>query len=354
MTGFCRSGSVKLVTGLFLMRSFWRLEQERSSKKYCSVILVYFSIAGMVDFVFWRRRPSGSILKEMLNDLEDHRRGRRHIYGLSNDLNPFTQTFPDLHGATIASISNYLRTLSVGPRRRDNILASIVQLSRFARSRGYLPEDRKSPAEKIKHIKAPRDDVEIWTVPETRLLLDHVSKKWAPFMAIGLFAGLRTSEILRLDWSAFHWDYLNGEGKAAPFIAVKRKIAKTRTDRIVSIQENLLAWLEPYRHHRVGPLYPGGDCKSNENARSREMLRIRRATGLPRKDNALRHSYGSYRLAVAKDYSKVSLEMGNSPEKLREHYNCPRPEAEGLDFFRIRPASLENVIPLHLPLEFRV
>lgn len=305
----------------------------------------------MLSRVFRRVPATSAILCEMLSELTDLQRSPRHLYGLQNDLEAFALAFPRLEKARDIDLSAYLRGLGVGARRRDNVLASIVQLSRFAKMRTYLREGRQSAAEKLRRIKASRDDVAIWTLEETRLLLDHVSEKWRPLVAIGLFAGLRTSEIFRLDWSAFEWDHLDAEDNPAPFIAVTRKVArKTRTDRIVPIQANLLAWLEPCRD-RVGPLYPGGDSKANENARSREMLRIRRATGLPRKDNANRHSFGSYLLAVIKNYATVAFQMGNSPRKVRENYNRPRPEAEGRAFFSLRPASLENVIQL-LPLQF--
>ena len=36
--------------------------------------------------------------------------------------------------------------------------------------------------------------------------------------------------------------------------------------------------------------------------------------------NALRHSYGSYRLAQCHDAARVSLEMGNSPQMVFAHY----------------------------------
>jgi integrase len=318
------------------------------NSRVCST-LIYVTISVILRRL--RTPSSADILREMLDELKELRRSQRHIYGLGNDLAPFVRKFPRLGRATTAGISAYLSALPVGPRRRDNILGSIVEFSRFARHREHLPEDRKSAAEKIKRIKAPLDDVTIWTIPETRLLLDYLSEKWRPFITLGLFAGLRSAEILRLDWSAFEWEHCDSSGKPAPFIAVTRKVArKTRTDRVVPIAANLLAWLEPYRD-RVGPLYPG-NFKTNQNAHSREMTRIRRATGLGRKDNANRHSFGSYYLAVTKNYEQVAMQMGNSPRKVREHYNRPRPEADGIAFFSIRPASLENVIPLHLPLEF--
>lgn len=292
---------------------------------------------------FWRKAPgTEEILKDMLEELKDLRRSNRHIGGLRSALTPFAREFPDLRKVRHPDLVRYLRGLNVGPRRRDNVRNAIVQLSRYARRREILDELRRSPAERIPIIK-PGHDVTTWTAQEARLLLEHVDPYWLPCVAIGLFAGLRKSEILRLDWSAFKWEL--------GVIAVPRKIArKSRLDRLPPILPNLSTWLEPYRG-RVGALYPGS-MKTVENAYSREMNRVRRLTGLARKDNANRHSFGSYRLAVTKSYPDVALEMGNSPEKVRSNYNDPKAESEGLEYFTISRAAPENIITLPLALEF--
>lgn len=281
------------------------------------------------------------ILRRMLIELADLGRSRRHIYGLRNSLEPFAERFPNLRRARQEDILAYLRSLQVGPRRRDNVRDAIVELSRFARRCEYIPETRSSAAEKIRRIK-PLHDILTWTPAEARLLLEAVNTHWLPCVALGLFAGLRKSEILRLDWSAIKWE----QG----VISVPRKIArKSKVDRLVPIQPNLLTWLEPYRH-RVGPLYPGSE-RSAENSCGYEMNRIRFRTGLLRRDNANRHSFGSYRLAVTQSYDRVALEMGNSVAKVKENYNDPKTEAEGLEYFGICRQSGAVVIPL--ALEFR-
>jgi hypothetical protein len=38
------------------------------------------------------------------------------------------------------------------------------------------------------------------------------------------------------------------------------------------------------------------------------------------RQNALRHSYASYRLAENQDAAKTALELGNSPQMLFKHY----------------------------------
>ena len=42
--------------------------------------------------------------------------------------------------------------------------------------------------------------------------------------------------------------------------------------------------------------------------------------GVGWRQNALRHSFASYRLAEIQDAAKVALEMGNTPDKLFRHY----------------------------------
>jgi len=298
----------------------------------------------MKIFARFRIPPAERILAEMLNDLRDLQRSARHVNGLNWDLRDFVSAYPRIENWTGAKIHAHLRGLDVGPRRRDNIRDSLVTLARFARRKGYLPAEEKSEPEKVRKIK-PGNDVVTWSPAQAEILLEHVSEKWLPCLAIGLFAGLRKSEILRLDWSAFKWQ------ENPPVIAVSGKIArKIRISRLVPILPNLATWLEPYRD-RLGAIYPG-NFKTNENAFSDEMKRIRNWSGLPRKYNAARHSFGSYRLAILKNSAQVAEEMGNSPRKVRENYNDPKPESEAVRYFSLSAHSAENVMTMPLELRF--
>ena len=53
--------------------------------------------------------------------------------------------------------------------------------------------------------------------------------------------------------------------------------------------------------------------------------------------DVLRHSYGTYRLALKKSRSQVADEMGNSPEIIKKHYRRPVPERTAQAWFAIRP-----------------
>lgn len=165
-------------------------------------------------------------------------------------------------------------------------------------------------------------------------------------MAIAAFAGLRTSEIFRLEWTDVKWGH--------KIITVRRAVAKkVRVARMVPMSDCLLAWLAPWREER-GPIYRAEPSwRSLEARHERAIAALEKATGIPWEINALRHSYGSHRLALVKSIDQVALEMGNSPAKVREHYHDPKTEGEAKAYFGILPPEMtaDNILPLKL--EFR-
>jgi hypothetical protein len=61
--------------------------------------------------------------------------------------------------------------------------------------------------------------------------------------------------------------------------------------------------------------------------------------GIGWRQNALSHSFASYRLAEIQDAAKVALEMGNSPAKLFRHYReLVTPDA-AKEWFAIMPSA---------------
>jgi integrase len=143
-------------------------------------------------------------------------------------------------------------------------------------------------------------------------------------LAIGAFAGLREAEIQRLDWSEI--DLARGH------IEVKAAKAKSARRRIVPIQPNLTAWLQPYSG-MTGPVVPAG-------AR-RKLARVRKATKLTRwPNNGLRHSFASYRLAEINNAPHVSVELGHtSPQMLYGTYRELVLPTEAERYWKVEPAE---------------
>jgi integrase len=149
------------------------------------------------------------------------------------------------------------------------------------------------------------------------------------FHCIGLFAGLRVSEISRLSWDDV--DISGG------FIHVSAANSKTRTRRLVPIQENLKAWLTP--------LFKTGQVVgANLNRRAADVRKRAGFTAWP--VNVMRHSFVSYRLVETQDAGKTALESGHDQAILFAHYReLVKPQAAKL-YWSIRPEQAKNILPM--------
>ena len=166
-------------------------------------------------------------------------------------------------------------------------------------------------------------------------MLESATPEVLPYIAIGLFAGLRRAEIERLDWSEI--DFESG------LIEVKAEKSKTARRRFVTLQPNLREWLLPVRKHR-------GNVTPREN-RWKVFDQAREAAGINEwPDNALRHSYASYQLAHFKNAAETALQLGHHDSRVTfAHYReLVRPK-EAERYWNIRPAATEKIVQLGSP-----
>ena len=257
-----------------------------------------------------RVRRSGITVRKLANEVIDTKRrdgmSQEYISDLKLRLTRFSQDFGDraIAGITVEEIDNWLRNLDGAPKSRANYRANIGVLFSYAAKRRMIDFN---PVLHTARPKLPDNPPAIFTVDELGALLESANGSAAdivPMLAIGAFAGLREAEIQRLDWSEV--DLARGH------IEVKAAKAKSARRRIVPIQPNLAAWLQPYSG-MAGRVVPAG-------AR-RKLARVREAAKLTRwPNNGLRHSFASYRLAAIHDAPRVSVELGHtSPQMLYLH-----------------------------------
>lgn len=133
-----------------------------------------------------------------------------------------------------------------------------------------------------------------------------------------------------MDWHHLKWD----EGH----IEIPARIAKTKIMRMIPLSDNLRAWLAPLRQ-KTGVVV-------NFNNLNTQYRKVAKLAGVKLKNNALRHSFISYRTALTKNVPQVALEAGNSVHIIEKNYLKVVTVTQGKEWFAITPASPENVIAL--------
>ncbi len=225
---------------------------------------------------------------------------------------------------TAPDINRFLTGLEgLGPVSRNTIRRNIVTMFRFAKKQGYLHPDRKTAAEQSETFKVPDKAVTIYTPDEMERILLAANARLLPLLAIGAFAGIRTAEICRLHWEDIKWD--------RGHIEIAGKKAKTAARRLAPLTENLKAWLAPWRQES-GLIITMADPSG---AMGDTAIKAQIPGGW--RQNALRHSFISYRVAETGDVARTSLEAGNSPKVVFRNYREVVDEIAAKEWFSITP-----------------
>jgi integrase len=288
---------------------------------------------------FYRKRnnldaPQKTVLEccaEMIAAKKADGLSHRHVKDLNNRCGTFAKSFScNIGNVSDADISGWLRGLDVSGRTRNNYRMAIIALFRFAATQGYIPKDHLD-ADKIASAKKRTGAIEIFTPNQIAALLAGADDETRPFIALGAFAGLRSSEIERLDWSNIDLQ--------RDFITVHAQKG-TAQRRLVPILPNLREWLLPIAK-------PDGQFWRFKNTQ-KPIARLVKKTGIPWKTNALRHSFISYRVAQIQNVAQVALECGNSPTMIFRNYRELVKPSDAETWFAVAPRGQEQekIIPL--------
>jgi integrase len=248
-----------------------------------------------------------------------------YVSGANHHVTAFAAKFSgEIGELSVAVINRYLTGLThLGPVSRNTIRRNIITMFSFAKRQGYLHPDRKTAAEQTEKFKEAETEIQIFTPEEMERLLLAAHARILPLMAIGAFAGIRSAEIQRLHWEDIKWD--------RGHIEIAGKKAKTAARRLVPLTDNLKAWLAPWRE-ATGLIVPISDAPG---ALSDVAVKAKIPGGW--RQNALRHSFISYRVAETGDVARTSLEAGNSPKMIFRHYREVVTGEEAKEWFSIMP-----------------
>jgi integrase len=268
----------------------------------------------------------GELVDAVCRSKEREGKSERYLRDLRGRLGRFEGDFEDRAVASITTneISDWLADLELSPLSRLNYRRLLVLLFNEGIKRKVCWENPAKDSEKPKIIEG---EVGILSVREAAALLEQCDEKLLPALAIGLFAGLRASEIEKLDWSDV--DLKQG------FTLVRAAKSKSARKRWVDISDNLREWLS-LQKLREGKVVPS--ARELRTLRQEAMI----AAGIEEwPHNALRHSYASYHLAKHENMAKLTTQLGHtSPHMVFNHYRNLVMPTEGARYWEITPANV--------------
>ena len=259
-------------------------------------------------------------MEELVKNRKDNKCSKQYSQDLHWRLNRLVKAFPSITVAEITTkdLDNWLTGLGLSAVTQNTFRRDLRTYFAFCVNRNYCEFD---PALKTTFAVETPGRPGILTVKEASRLLQSAAEETLPYWALGAFAGVRSSEIHRLEWRCIDFD--------SEHIEIEAKNSKTRSRRLIPIQPNLMQWLHPYAQ-KTGKVCPLGLRKRLDADRRcggfgdiGTETDEEKAKGIELKPwpvNGLRHSFGSYYLAHFKNANALALEMGNSTEIIDKHY----------------------------------
>lgn len=248
---------------------------------------------------------------------------------LKGRLGKFSEAFKcDIATVTAPMIQTWLDSQRLNPTTYNNQRRIVGVLFEHCLKRGYCAAN---PVAKVETRKPRATVTEIYTPQQMQKLLAASDNGFQLMLAICGFAGLRTAEFERLTWADV--DIETG------YIKLNADKAKTKSRRLISMSANLRAWLEQVKvEDRTGRVW-----------HKKRVVFERQAcgvlAGVPWMDNALRHSFCSYRLMIAGE-TVTAREAGNSPTMIDQHYKELVTEQAARDWFAIVPPATPATKPV--------
>ena len=274
------------------------------------------------------------IMAEFL-DAKDARRPR-HFQTLNNDLLRFSRKFSgrlvDVNSPDIDKWLSELRVTDrkgnvkkdaplVSERTRRNIHGSIANFFHWAQRKNYLPRERMTEIDYVDKPGKPLHVPRCFSAKEIALLLREAPGRLVPIIVLCSFAGVRRSEVERLEWDDVRWDHSD--------VQIWADDAKTHARRLPPLLPNAKQWLEPFRG-LTGPVCPSPD-------RFNQVTAMAKGLDLVWSHDVLRDGFISNRAAILQDLVKVAYEAGNSQRVIKESYLKLVSEKDAKEYFAVKP-----------------
>ncbi len=315
----------------------YQISVDAAAREYVAMRQILGDVSPLEAARFYQRHSGTNIVETKVSDVVTEfvsdRAGadlsESYLAQLEKDVTRFSKDFGErlISDVRVADITTWLDTCGhtrrimeggrvVGRKfvkakgeRRNQIVETLATLFRFARSRHYLVQERKTQAEELTKSKKKAGEKTVISPADLRAYFDAVrdnAPTWIPYLAIAAFTGMRTWAILRLKWRAFRWE--------SGVIVVEAADSKIRERYRAPIHPVLKLWLADYRK-ADGPVIP----EDNEPI-GKFTAKLSKWSGVKWRKNSLRSSYISYRFAQCGDAGTVAGECNTSAQEVRSEY----------------------------------
>jgi integrase len=290
------------------------------------------------------KKPVAEVIAELLAVKESRGAAPLYVEDLRNRFKRVARSFvKDACSVTTADVQEWLDAQGFSAQGYTDYRRVLHLLFNHAVARGYAMDN---PVVGTERVKVRRGETQIFTPTEISRLLAKASPDFLPVLALGAFAGVRSAEIERMEWSDID---LVGR-----HVIVGASRAKTAGRRIIPMPDNLAAWLAPYAG-RQGKIWPHDhyafydtqkDTATATEVKADPARGTKAQPPVKWKSIALRHSFASYRFAQTGDAGRVAGELGNSAAVVHKHYRELVKPADAEKWFAVKPESPTNVVEL--------
>ena len=232
-------------------------------------------------------------------------------------LNLLAEAFGELpcHELTAAMLEGWFAARNWKRSTIEGVLAKIGPFLNWCIRESYCINNP------LKYIILPKEDDTqpcIFSPAQVSdLMTTATSRKpeMVPYLSLGIFAGVRPEELMRLDW-----EDITNHG-----VSINGHKAKTRQRRLITVSENLKGWLSL-----------GGDLPPS--SRRRRLEALREEAGVPWGHDIMRHTFASYHLAYHGSPDRTAHELGHrNTQMLYRHYRQVVTREDAEKFWAIWP-----------------
>jgi integrase len=230
------------------------------------------------------------------------------------------------HELTAGEVRAWLRGTGWSASTQNKALGHVRGLFKWAVMNKHAGAD---PCEGMERATVTKQEIEDLSLRECEGLLMTGLRvpRMMPFLVLGLFRGMRRSELQRLRFEEL--DLVEGTA-----IAAARKV-KTRQRRVVEISGQMMAWITAagWRPEmmRTGPVAP-----SNLKELWPKFWKLAGLSSWPH--NGLRHTFASMHYAMHQDEAALQAILGQrSKDVLHSNYRALKTRREAEGFWGLMP-----------------